>query len=97
MRVTLFKLKKPKRFSYKPRHYDPVLEDLHHRIDIIKSELEEEETSEHSVAMRSRIRKAWNSQEVRKANNSKSNFRIALIFMTLMLLFYIYFFTDFIS
>jgi hypothetical protein len=97
MRVTLFKLKKPKRFSYKPRHYDPVLEDLHHRIDMIKSELEQTEDHQESTVLRSRIRKSWNSREVRKANNSKSTFRIALIFLILMCTFYVYFFTDFIS
>ena len=95
MRVTLFKLKKPKRFIYRPRHFDPVMEDLHSRVDMIESEIKEDE---HSTSVsRSRIRKAWNTPEARKSANNTSAIRIGLIFIVLAGFFYAYFFTDLIS
>tara|TARA_R110002050_G_scaffold80768_1_gene172705 strand:- start:8631 stop:8924 length:294 start_codon:yes stop_codon:yes gene_type:complete len=97
MRVTLFKLKKPKRFVYRPRHFDPVLEDLHGRVDMIKSELREDEKGDSSGVSRSRIRKAWNTPEARKSANHTSTIRIGLIFIVLMSFFYAYFFTDLFS
>ena len=97
MRVTLFRLKKPKRFSIKPRHYDPVLEDLHSRVDALKAELREDEQDAKSETSRTRIRKAWKTPEARKAANNTSTFRIALITAILFGAFYIYFFTDIIS
>jgi len=97
MRVTLFRLGKPKKFSYKPRHFDPELEDLHSRVAMIKSELiEESQTGDNDLA-RTRIRKAWNTPEARKSANHTSTLRIALIATLLFAFFYVYFFTDFIS
>lgn len=97
MRVTLFRLKKPKKFSIKPRHYDPVMEDLHSRVDALKAELREDEQDANAETSRVRIRKAWKTPEARKAANNTSTFRIALITAILFGAFYIYFFTDFIS
>lgn len=92
MRVTLFKLKKPKRFAYLPRHYDPVKEDLHSRVAMIKSDLEG------SASMsRDRIRQAWKTPESRKSANRTSTFRIALIALILFAFFYVYFFTQIFS
>ena len=97
MRVTLFRLGKPKKFSYKPRHFDPVMEDLHSRVKIIQSELNEEEKTGDTNLARTRIRKAWKTPEARKSANNTSTLRIALIATILFGLFYVYFFTDFIS
>lgn len=97
MRVTLFRLGKPKKFSYKPRHYDPVLEDLHSRVEMIKSELEEQDHTENTNLTRTRIRNAWRTPETRKSVNNASTMRIALIAAILFGLFYVYFFTEIIS
>ncbi len=97
MRVTLFRLNKPKRFSIKPRHYDPVMEDLHSRVEMIKSELNKEAPQENSGNTRARIRSAWKTPETRKASNKTSTIRIALIATFLIAFFYLYLFTDFIS
>jgi len=97
MRVTLFRLGKPKKFSYKPRHFDPAMEDLHSRVDMIKSELDEENQTGDSNLARTRIRKAWNTPEARKSANNTSTIRIVLIASVLFALFYVYFFTDIIS
>ena len=96
MRISLFKLDRPKRFSYKPRHFDPVLEDLHSRIKIKEAELVEDDTDTSEMA-RNRIRKAWKTPETRNAANKSSTVKTALIAAVLFALFYIYFFTDFIS
>ena len=97
MRVTLFKLKKPKRFVYRPRHYDPVMEDLHSRVEMIQAEIKEDENEHSSTVSRGRIRKAWNTPDARKSANSTSTIRIGLIFILLAGFFYAYFFTDLIS
>jgi len=97
MRVTLFKLKKPKRFVYRPRHFDPVMEDLHSRVEMIESELKQDESDDRSEMSRGRIRKAWNTPEARKSANNTSAIRIGLIFILLAGFFYAYFFTDLIS
>ncbi|MGB0805535.1 MAG: hypothetical protein ACPGRC_02525 [Salibacteraceae bacterium] len=97
MRVTLFKLKKPKRFAYKPRHFDPVMEDLHSRVNVLKSELDADSNSDGSQISRDRIRKAWKTPEARKTANQTSTFRIAFIAILLFGFFYAYFFTDLIS
>lgn len=97
MRVTLFRLGKPKKFSYKPRHFDPAMEDLHSRVEMIKSELNEEDKSGDTNLARTRIRKAWNTPEARKSANNTSTLRIALITAILFTFFYVYFFTDYIS
>lgn len=97
MRVTLFKLKKPKRFVYRPRHFDPVMEDLHSRVDMIKSEIREDENVDKTGGSRSRIRKAWNTPEARKSANHTSSIRIGIIFILLASFFYTYFFTDLLS
>ena len=97
MRVTLFRLNKPKRFAFKPRHYDPVMEDLNSRVEIIKSELGKEKQTGSTDLARTRIRNAWKTPEARKSANSVSTLRIALIASLLFAFFYVYFFTDFIS
>ena len=97
MRVTLFNLKKPKRFVYRPRHFDPVMEDLHSRVEMIEAEIKEDEGDVTSAISRSRIRKAWNTPEARKSANNTSAIRIGLIFTVLAAFFYAYFFTDLIS
>lgn len=97
MRVTLFNLKKPKRFVYRPRHFDPVMEDLHSRVEMIEAEIKEDESDVSSDVSRSRIRKAWNTPEARKSANNTSAIRIGLIFILLASFFYVYFFTDLIS
>lgn len=100
MRVTLFKLNKPKRFSYSPRHYDPVMEDLHSRVNVIKSELDREsnaEGSDNSDLTRSRMRTAWKTPQARRSANKTSTLRIGFIAIVLFGLFYAYFFTSFFS
>ncbi len=97
MRVTLFKLKKPKRFVYRPRHFDPVMEDLHSRVKIIEAEIRDDESVDSSELSRSRMRKAWNTPEARKSANQSSNIRIGLIFILLFGFFYAYFLTDLFS
>lgn len=97
MRVTLFKLKKPKRFGYKPRHFDPAMEDLHSRVKVIESELKADSTGGDSSISRERIRKAWKTPEARKSANQSSNIRIGIIAILLLGFFYAYFFTDLLS
>ena len=97
MRVTLFKLKKPKRFAYKPRHFDPVMEDLHSRVNVLKSDLDADSNSENSEVSRNRIRKAWKTPEARKSANQTSTIRIGIIAILLFGFFYAYFFTDLLS
>jgi hypothetical protein len=97
MRVTLFNLKKPKRFVYRPRHFDPVMEDLHSRVKIIEAEILEDESVDSTDISRKRMRKAWNTPDARKSANQSSNIRIGLIFILLFGFFYAYFFTDLLS
>ncbi len=97
MKVTLFKLKKPKRFSYAPRHYDPVMEDLNSRVNVIKSNLDRETQTGNSDLTRSRLRAAWNTPETRKSANKTSTIRIGIIAILLFGFFYAYFFTNFFS
>ncbi|MFT4754342.1 MAG: hypothetical protein ACI9GM_001659 [Salibacteraceae bacterium] len=97
MRVTLFNLKKPKKFAYTPRHFDPVMEDLRSRVNVLKSELKAEDSVDSSELSRSRIRKAWNTPEARKSANQTSTIRIGLIAIVLFGFFYAYFFTDLLS
>lgn len=97
MKVTLFKLKKPKRFSYAPRHYDPVMEDLRSRVNVIKSELDREADPGNSDLTRSRMRAAWNTPDARKSANKTSTIRIGIIAILLFGFFYAYFFTNFFS
>ena len=97
MRVTLFRLKKPKKFAYKPRHFDPVMEDLHSRVKIIESEINAEKDGDSTEMSRSRIRAAWKTPEARKSANQTSTIRIALIAILLFGFFYAYFFTNLLS
>lgn len=97
MRVTLFRLKKPKKFAYTPRHFDPAMEDLRNRVETIKSEIKAEESGNATEMSRSRIRKAWKTPEARKSANQTSTIRIGLIAILLLGLFYAYFFTDLFS
>lgn len=97
MRVTLFKLKKPKKFAYSPRHFDPVMEDLHSRVNVLKSELDSDAENQSTDVSRQRIRKAWKTPEARKSANQTSTIRIGLIAILLFGFFYAYFFTDLIS
>jgi hypothetical protein len=97
MRVTLFKLKKPKRFIYKPRHFDPVIEDLQSRVKLIKAEIRDDESEDSTQMSRARIRKAWHTPEARKSANMTSSIRIAIIFILLSGFFYAYFFTNLFS
>lgn len=97
MRVTLFKLKKPKGFVYRPRHFDPVMDDLHSRVQIIEADIREDNKVDGSQMTRSRMRKAWNTPGTRKTANKKSNLRIAIIAILLFGFFYAYLFTDLLS
>ena len=96
MRITLFKLKQPKRFRYKPRYYDPVLDDLHSRIKITEAEIALEEGAKlnPSDQIRANLRKAWKTPQTRKKANRASNVRVLVLAGILFLLFYVYFFTN---
>lgn len=99
MRVTLFKLRSPKRFSYKPRHFDPELDDLHNRIKVIEDELAAEDklrdgTASAEELARAKIRSSWKTTR-KKANNSRSaNMKVFIIAAFLFVIFYVYFFTN---
>lgn len=82
---------------YKPRHYDPVMEDLHSRVKIIEAEIRDDESSDASETARARIRKAWHTPEARKSADMASSIRIAIIFIILSGFFYAYFFTNLFS
>ena len=95
MRITLFKIKKPKRFGFRPRYYDPQREDLEMRINRVKSELEAVEKSESREALRHRMRHAWSSPQHRASMNRTSNIRIMVIAGILLLILYLLIFADF--
>lgn len=82
---------------YKPRHFDPVMEDLQSRVKIIKAEIRDDENEEATEMSRARIRKAWHTPEARKSANTTSSIRIAIIFILLSGFFYAYFFTNLLS
>jgi hypothetical protein len=89
MRVTLFNLKKPTKFSYAPRHYDPAMEDLKSRVKIIQSDIAADENETNLEFSRSRIRKSWNTPEARKSANQSSSIRIFIIAFILFGFFYL--------
>jgi hypothetical protein len=73
------------------------MDDLHSRVEMIESEIRDDENHDQSGIARNRIRKAWNTPEARKSANNTSTIRIGLIFIILAGFFYAYFFTDLLS
>ena len=62
---SIVKLPKYRKFKYKPRHYDPVLDDLNYRVDEIKRDLGEpgsEQTGKRRLVFRSTVAKKADSQ-----------------------------------
>lgn len=99
MRVTLFKLRAPKRFSYRPRHFDPAMEDLHGRIQVIEDELNAEDTLKSDSASaqeiaRAKIRSSWKTTRKKANSGRSSNTKVFIIAAFLMGIFYVYFFTN---
>lgn len=99
MRVTLFKLRAPKRFSYKPRHFDPAMDDLHSRIKVIEDELDAEDklksgsASAEEVA-RAKIRASWKTTRKKASSGRGSSTKVFIIAAFLFAIFYVYFFTN---
>ena len=97
MRYTIFKQKKPRGFGFKPRYYDAEKEALDARIAQIEKQvaLEKEGKTADASDLRSRIKSQWGHGKSRKKANKKSNLRVALIAGVLLLLFYLFIYTDF--
>lgn len=99
MRISLFKLRAPKRFSYKPRHYDPALEDLHGRIKVIEDELNAQDelasgTANEQEMARAKIRSSWKTTRKKAQSGRGSNTKVFIIAAFLFVIFYVYFFTN---
>ena len=97
MRYTIFKQKKPRGFGFKPRYYDAEKEALDARIAQIEKQvaLEKEGKTADASDLRSKIKSQWGHGQSRKKANKKSNLRVALIAGVLLLLFYLFIYTDF--
>lgn len=95
MRLSVFNIRKPKRFEYTPRYYDERRENLENRITQIKKEMGGTASEyEGKEAFRGRIRSAWNLERERKSISVKSNVRVLIIAAILFVAFYIFFYSD---
>lgn len=97
MRYTIFKQNKPRGFAFKPRYYDAEKEALDARVAQIEKQvaLEKEGKTADASDLRSKIKSQWGHGQSRKKANKKSNLRVALIAGVLLLLFYLFIYTDF--
>ncbi|HBH05525.1 MAG TPA: hypothetical protein DDX92_02850 [Flavobacteriales bacterium] len=95
MRLSVFNIRKPKRFDYTPRYYDERKENLEQRIAQIKREMDGASPDyDGKDALRGRIRQAWNLEKERKSISWKSNVRVFVIAAILFIAFYIFFYSD---
>lgn len=85
------KLPSNRRFSFKPRYYDPQKEELEQRVSRIQREIDAENNGlKDPEALRDKLSTTWRNNNRRSANQ-KSNMRIAMIAAVLFLVFYFYF------
>jgi hypothetical protein len=78
--------KAPRRFSYKPRHYDSRKEELEERKRKIEAEVRSEKRAEAEGRDRA-FRPDWSGQRYRKGASS-ANLRLVVILMVLLFITY---------
>ncbi|MFA8298824.1 MAG: hypothetical protein ACEPOV_01550 [Hyphomicrobiales bacterium] len=91
MKLTFFKTRQPKRFNYKPRHWDKEKEDLEKRKASlgINSELSRKEH------LKAQIEKKWKRGSKKPEKNTFSIRRLIYL-VVLFLVVYLIFFTNFV-
>lgn len=95
MKITFLKQRKPKRFNFKPRYYEPKKEKFNARIESIEREVEREKKLTEKFGgeeqYRAKMRRVTNDAiNLRRSQNKKSNMRILLVAGILIAFFYIY-------
>lgn len=83
---SLIRLPGHQRFNFKPRHYDPVKEEIEQRVSKIKSTLENEKKSSYSVE-NSSISGAFRAQSTTKSNTSTSGLQLLIALFLMVTIF----------
>ncbi|MDN5349259.1 MAG: hypothetical protein PWQ54_655 [Bacteroidales bacterium] len=93
MKFVLFRTNKPRRFSYRPRYYNPEKEALERRKAEmgLKAELTEQE------AMRMRMSARWRNQHPAKFEDKYKGTSFIIFGSVVLIGIYVIFFTDFID
>jgi (p)ppGpp synthase/HD superfamily hydrolase len=88
--ISFFKTPKPKQFNYIPRYYDQRKEEMEERKKRIAQELGLDNNSNNYITnIKGKMRHIY---QLKKNESRKSNFRILIILIFLMLLLYLMFF-----
>lgn len=95
MKITFLKQRKPKRFNFKPRYYEPKKEEFNARVESIEREVAREKKLTEKFGgeeqYRAKMRRVTNDAiNLRRSQNKKSNMRILLVAGILIAFFYIY-------
>lgn len=99
MKITFLKQRKPKRFKFKPRYYEPKKEAFNARVTEIERDVEREKKLTEKFGgeeqYRAKMRRVTNDAvNLRRSKSKKSNLRIILFAGILIALFYVYLNTD---
>jgi hypothetical protein len=99
---SFFKLQKNKSFSYKPRYYNPEMEDLHRRVKLAKAELAAEEAEKNSNSSESGVSTPYvpnikgkmrtNLITQKYTQRSDSNVRGVIVLISIALIILIFYF-----
>ena len=80
----LFKLSKPKQFSYSPRYYDPVKEEFEERVKKARGEQAESAGEVHIPRIKGQIKSQFNRNKTNAKAKNTSNIRLVIIIAILL-------------
>ena len=79
--------KEPRKFSYRPKHYNPRKDELDERKRKIEAEVEREQGKANSNFRRAEFKPSWGGQKYRQGA-SAANLRLVVILMILLFITY---------
>jgi hypothetical protein len=80
----LGKKKKKREFRFKPRYYDPAMEDLRKRVARIKAEMEQKETNPEKAGQK--IKEFYTNNQSRKRHSPKNHYKFFMANLRLFLI-----------